>query len=310
VLLCADQVVAQLGEVYQIDYPPAYQGIINVLQVLTFKLTKLLPVLPLQCLSPDLRDQLLFVLLAPLAIVAVVVASVGGAIAARSQDRASLSAASLLLPALPFVLVWTFIVLPPVSSIAFRALASCECFEYAVPRPGTDETEVCFLSTDRNVVCESYGGVYHAPPRVIGAAVATVVVWAGGVPLMYGWLLYAARAPLAQRAPPTALSRQLIFLTDGFKPRFFWWQLVDIARKLVLVGFLALVEPGSLLQQFIAVVVSLCFFAIELYIVGSRESNTVGTRQPSTQNIPASRRRPPTRSFARSCLTSPALRSC
>jgi hypothetical protein len=34
----------------------------------------------------------------------------------------------------------------------------------------------------------------------------------------------------------------------------------------LLVGFLALVSPGSLLQQFIAVVAGLCLFAIELYV--------------------------------------------
>jgi hypothetical protein len=230
--------------------------------VVTFKLTKLLPVLPLQCLSPDLRDQLLFVLLAPLAVVAAVVAGVGAVTVARSQDRATLSTASLLLPSLPFVLVWTFIVLPPVSSIAFRALAICECFTLDVPPPGTDETEVCFLSTDRNVVCEKYDdGVYHAPSRVLGAAVAVVVVWAGGVPLLWCSLLYVARAPLGQSAPATGLSRQLVFLTDGFQRRFFWWQLVSLVRTLVLVGFLALVSPGSLLQLFIACIVALCFFA-------------------------------------------------
>jgi hypothetical protein len=206
------------------------------------------------------------VLLAPLALVAVVVASVGVATAVRSRDRASLSAASLLLPSQPYVLVWSFIVLPPCSSIAFRALAPCECFAYNVPPVGTDETEVCFLSTDRSVICERVGGAYHAPSPIVSAAAAMVIVWAGGVPLLYASLLYVARGPLAQREPSTDLSRKLIFLVDGFEPRFFWWQLVDIGRKLVLIGFLALVEPGSLLQQFIAVVVSLCFFAIELYL--------------------------------------------
>jgi hypothetical protein len=260
------QIVAQLGETYNIVYPPAYQGIVNVLQIATFKLTKLLPVLPLQCLSPSLRDQLIFVLLAPLAVVAVAVA-VGAIGALRSQDRTGLSAASLLLPSLPFVLIWSFIILVPVSSLAFRALAPCECFTYDVHPPGTDETEVCFLSTDRSVVCERSGaGVYQAPLPILGAAIVTVVVWAGAIPLLFAWFLYAARGSLSRLSPPTPLSRALGFLADGYGPRVFWWELVELGRKLLLVGFLALVQPGSLLQVFIALVVALCLFAIELYV--------------------------------------------
>ena len=261
-----DQIVAQIGDVYNIAYPPAYAGIINVLQVVTFKLTKLLPVLPLQCLSPDLHDQLTFVLLAPLAVVAVAVA-VGAVSALRSQDRASLSAASLLLPSLPFVLVWCFIVLVPISSLAFRALAPCECFTY-LPPAGTDETQVCFLRTDRNVVCEhnGIGGIYQAPPSVIAAARATIIIWVGGVAFLYGSLLFVARGSLTRRQHPTPLSRAVSFLAEGYEVRVYWWELVELGRKLVLVGFLALVSPGSLIQQFIAVVVALCLFAIELFV--------------------------------------------
>jgi hypothetical protein len=31
------------------------------------------------------------------------------------------------------------------------------------------------------------------------------------------------------------------FLTDGYSPAVFWWELVVVGRKLVLSGFLALV---------------------------------------------------------------------
>jgi hypothetical protein len=42
--------------------------------------------------------------------------------------------------------------------------------------------------------------------------------------------------------------------------------MVDLFRKLMLTGFLALVSPGSLLQIFIALVVALCLTALEMYV--------------------------------------------
>jgi hypothetical protein len=117
------QIVAQLGQVYSATFPPAYNGIINVVQAVTFRFTAIFPTLPLECAFPELANVLIFTMLAPFAVVAVAIAIGAIDAAIRSQDRASLTAASLLLPSLPFVLVWTFVVLTPVSSLAFRALA-------------------------------------------------------------------------------------------------------------------------------------------------------------------------------------------
>ena len=201
--------------------------------------------------------------------------------------------------------------------------APCECFTYDVTPAGTDKTRVCFLSTDRNVLCDNDGfGAYHSPDNVSNVATTSVFLWAAAVPVIYCWLLFAARTSLSRKRPPTSLSRALSFLSDGCaslferaplhsppldgfphvrvadKPRQFWWEAVEIFRKLVLTGFLALIAPGtsesqtrspdprppssrlliriltlcislqagSLLQQFTGVVVALCLFAIELYV--------------------------------------------
>jgi hypothetical protein len=216
------QIVAVLGEVYNVTFPSSYRNILSVLQIVTLKLTAWLPVLPLECAFPSLRGQLLFVMLAPLAVIAVAIA-IGAGLALRTQPRGSASAASLLLPSLPFVLIWAFIIFPPVSSLGFRALAPCECFEYDVTPPG-DESRICFLSTDRNVQCVDSSFGYRAPTPILVAASFTIIIWAGGVPLLYGALMYAARHPLALRSPPTPLSKTLVFLTDGFRPATFWWE--------------------------------------------------------------------------------------
>ena len=44
-----------------------------------------------------------------------------------------------------------------------------------------------------------------------------------------------------------------------------WWPLVDASRAFVLTGFLALVEPGTLLQLFCGVVFALCFTSLQSF---------------------------------------------
>ena len=211
------QTLAQLGDVLVVSYPRMYRRVIEVAEIVSFKLTSWLPVLPLECAFPELRDQLIFVLLVPLGVIAVA-AAIGAADAFCTLPSSSISVASLLVPSLPFVLVWSYLVYPPITSLAFRALAPCECFSYDVPPPGTDETEVCFLTTDRAVVCSESSQGYHAPAPVVNAAIAVIIVWALGVPLLYVILLYIARKQLSRQRPATPLSSALAFLVVGFKP--------------------------------------------------------------------------------------------
>ena len=223
--------------------------------------------LPLQCAFPGLEGQILFVMLAPLGIAAVA-AAIGALLAGTTRDDKKKKLgmmASLLLPSLPFVLVWSFLIFPPVSSLGFRALAPCECFQYDISPPG-EETEVCFLSTDHSVVCQDLGGVQRAPMSIIGAAISTVVIYALLVPAMYCYLLFIARGSLSRRQAATPLSSALGFLVRGYSNGLFWWELVSVARKLLLTGFLALIAPRSVLQLFIATIVALCFLALEIYV--------------------------------------------
>ena len=100
------------------------------------------------------------------------------------------------------------------------------------------------------MICKGsfYSGSQYAPPDVLMAALGCVIVYAGVVPLMYAALLYSTRESLTRRKPHTALSRSLGFLAGSYKTRLFWWELVEVARKLIITGFLALVYPGSFLQ--------------------------------------------------------------
>lgn len=92
-----------------------------------------------------------------------------------------------------------------------------------------------------------------------------VILYACVVPLIYASLLYSARRALSGAEPPTRLSRALEFLTRDYRQNVFWWEMVEVVRKVVLTGFLALVEPGTLLQLYLGVAVANCILLLQLY---------------------------------------------
>ena len=60
-------------------------------------------------------------------------------------------------------------------------------------------------------------------------------------------LLRAARDAI-QLQRPTVLSRALAFLHRDLEPRCYLWEVAEIFKKLFLVGFAVLVQPGKTLQ--------------------------------------------------------------
>ena len=51
---------------------------------------------------------------------------------------------------------------------------------------------------------------------------------------------------------------------SSFKPAYFWWEPIDLLRKLVLVGMLAVVDKGSIAQIWAGIILSFCFFALHV----------------------------------------------
>ena len=47
-------------------------------------------------------------------------------------------------------------------------------------------------------------------------------------------------------------------------PSFFYFDILELTKKLLLIGFASLIKPGSLVQIMIAVIVSLLFLVLHL----------------------------------------------
>ena len=48
-------------------------------------------------------------------------------------------------------------------------------------------------------------------------------------------------------------------LTAPYKPQYFWWEPIDLLRKMLLVGLLSVVDRGSVAQVWVGIICSFCF---------------------------------------------------
>ena len=152
-----------------------------------------------------------------------------------------------LLDALPWLLSLSFLVLPMVSSAAFRAF-SCETF---------DDSR-SFLRADYSIEC---GTDTHASAERL--AWLAIILYPVGISVLYMVLMWSARHAI-RSDKPTALSKSLGFLCRDYEPTYLWWELLEAWKKLFLVGFAVLIRPGSIEQ----LVSAFCFTLILGLLVG------------------------------------------
>ena len=153
------------------------------------------------------------------------------------------------LTALPVVLIIFFLFFPTVSSLVFQARDCDEPFQSA------SGATYSYLTADFEIDCNDPNAYFPVQMLAgIGFCLYTV-----GIPVLYGVLLRRVRHTLiAHRSTP--LSDALNFLHRDYEPQYYYWEIVELGRKLFLVGFAAEIKKGSLLQIFAASCFCLVYF--------------------------------------------------
>ena len=162
----------------------------------------------------------------------------------------------LLQYALPFTMLVLFFAFPPVTALAFRMFEPCTTFSDEV---GQSQRWLVSSRKHYAVVCPS-------PELAQAQSVAWVAIllYPVGVIVLSAWLLYLGRQTLLLEDENTPYTRAISFLHAPFAPSYFYFDLLELSKKLLLIGFASLVEPGSLVQIMMAVVVSLLFLVLHL----------------------------------------------
>ena len=231
------QIVSQMGRVFVVKMPPSVTAFLSRLDVFSFELSAL--GLPTGCLGlSKIEEQLIFYITVPLVlgfavftlcVVRALVKLRGGEHGLRQAYKQG------ALDALPALLVLSFLVFPMVATLAFRAF-SCEDFGDGAS----------YLYADYAINCDD--DAQHGP--VLRLAWIAILLYPIAVPLSYVLLLRAARDAIVNEHPST-FSRALDFLHRDLEPRCYLWEVVEMFKKLFLVGFIALISPGEMVQLII-----------------------------------------------------------
>ena len=164
--------------------------------------------------------------------------SVDGAVSNLEASRRG------MLSSLAYILVALFALVPFVSMRIFSVF-SCEHFHY---EPGSTKG---FLSSDYSVECGS-----HEHSRLVAGAIGLVFLWPIGVPAFFCALLFAAHS--RKERGSMELFRAVSFLHGEYKDEFFFWELIELARKLLLAGFVFLIPHSyTMLRIVLAILISI-----------------------------------------------------
>ena len=90
-------------------------------------------------------------------------------------------------------------------------------------------------------------------------AFGLIALWPAGSLILFISLLVACYKPL-QAKRPNALTRATAFLHREYEKTWYWWEAVELARKLVLTGFVLLIpEKNAFLRLVVATLVCSCY---------------------------------------------------
>ena len=236
-------IVTRIETVYGVVLPAAVLALLNIFRVAVSLGFESLSA-SFDCLGVGGYVTRLTVWIAlPAGSVVVIVAAV--AVWLRCHD--SLSRRSLVSHALPLVLQGFFIFYPIVTNVAFEVFS---CYEFS---------EGAWLRADVSIECNTPA---HSRARLL--AWTAIVLYPIGMLALNAGLLFTARHTIHGDAAPTVLSEAIAFLYQEYEPVFFWWELIEMARRFVLVGAFMLVWPGSLVQLILGTVTAAMFLLVQI----------------------------------------------
>lgn len=192
-----------------------------------------------------------------------------------------------VLVAVPYCLMLFNIVYPVIVTSAFSSFW-LECFDGVdvvvegasqgneTLAPGLDESlltasKVCYLSVDfSSIACvqAADADACEETPEYASlrsTAMLVILVYAFLLPVLFLYLLLRERKAI-QANRKTRLATATEFLHEPYKPQFYYFELIEIARKQVIIGYASFIQPGSLIQLIFGFTIALVTHAIFMVV--------------------------------------------
>ena len=242
-------IAARLEEVYKVTLPGPVRRAFSLLVTVTFLgLGDDVPLLTCMGIQGFLH-RLAFWIATPFVLIAIIV--LGSLVYLLLACRCSCR--TIVYVSLPLITRLLFFLYPILTNVAFLSFT---CYEF-------DGANFSRLVADVEIDCyqREDGSEYNA---VVRAGWVAIGLHQFGIILAFlALLLFARRAIISDK--PTKLSDAIAFLHREFKVEFFFWELVEMLRRLALVGLFVLLERGSITQLMAGSAYNLLHLLIQLH---------------------------------------------
>jgi len=225
-------IATKVDDVYDVELPPTIKGTLAQFEYgVSLGFNGATSVL--ECLGvAGYQNVLLAYMLVPIVCAMLVLLS------AAIMTRPWCTTRGILQTSAPLLLKLLFLAFPLVTNVAFEAF-----YTYRF-----EDSE--WLRADVTI---QVGTSKYDRARML--AWLAILLYPFGCLVLCATLLFAARRAILM-GKPTALSRAISFLYQEYEAHFFWWELVEMLRRVLLVGLLVLVQGmmqvivGTLLAAF------------------------------------------------------------
>ncbi|CAM9112289.1 unnamed protein product, partial [Sphacelaria rigidula] len=245
------QIVTQFSSVVNVVYPDVYERFLSALNLVNLNLGFILSV---SCIVDiNFYGQLVFVTISPLVVAGVLA---GTYAVSRSRNRhspAGMQAAKH--KHLSIALLVAYFIYSSVSFTIFQTFV-CEPLDDGMK----------YLRADYSLTCST--GIHTAMQVYAGLM---IFVYPVGIPAFFAWWLISHRHDLVKvgsTSTSSEASRTLDHLQpmrdlwDPYKPRRYYYEVVECCRRIALTGLAVFLLPGSAAQVAIEVVLAAVFIAL------------------------------------------------
>jgi len=246
ILMSFYMVATKVDTVYEVELPPQVaRALAQIGSVASFGFQFVGPML--QCYGvTDYVTRLAVSMAIPL-VIGLVIVGISASRMSCAEDCSLEAFSGFAAPALLWVV---FVSYPIVTNAAFDAF-SCYTFD-----EGTAETTQ-WLKVDVAIDCTR-----RAYDDARALAWLAICIYAVGLQVVVGLLLFAARNAIRTRRV-TGLSQAIQFLYRDYKVGMFWWELVEMQRRFLLVGIMVLFQ-GPMMQLVIGTLLSATFMLFQV----------------------------------------------
>lgn len=234
---------AQFGSVVDVEYPDVYERFLSALNDVNFNVGFFF----LCVLDTNFYGRLVFATLVPLAVLGGL--AVTQTLSRRNNRHSQSGMQTATHKHLSIALFIMFAVYCSVSFTVFQTFV-CEILDDGTKYLRVDNSLTCTTST--HTAMEVYAGLI-------------VVVYPLGIPAVFAWWLIANRHELKERggtSPTPGILEPMKDLWEPYKPKRYYYEVVECGRQIVLTGLAVFMYPGSAAQVAIEVAFAAGFLVV------------------------------------------------